>query len=114
MHGAPSHFEFGVANASRAQSFYSSLLGWTFHPMGSTDEGWIETPGIRGGVHSNDPAHAIVIYFTVTDLDAAVRRVAELGGQPGTPGAAEPGFGRFVECRDDQGVRFGLRQPSDS
>jgi len=36
--------------------------------------------------------------------------VRAAGGTAPDPGPAEPEFGRFVECRDDQGVRFGLRQ----
>lgn len=111
MHGAPSHFEMGVPDAARAKAFYGPLLGWTFHPMGSGEEGWIETPGVRGGLHENDPSARILTYFTVPDIDAAARTVRELGGEPGTPSQETPGFGRFAECRDDQGVPFGLHQP---
>lgn len=46
----------------------------------------------------------------VAGIEFAIESVRKLGGQTGRPGAEDEGFGRFVECRDNQGVRFGLRQ----
>jgi predicted enzyme related to lactoylglutathione lyase len=78
--------------------------------MGEEAEGWIETGGIRGGLHGNDPGGGITVFFQVPDLDAALKTVKELGGEPGQARPDEPGFGRFAECHDDQGTRFGLHQ----
>ncbi|MEV1296036.1 VOC family protein [Pseudonocardia sp. NPDC049635] len=111
MSGEPTHFEFGVASAASARQFYAKLFGWTVHPMGDGDEGWIETGGIRGGLHENDPNPGIVVYFSVPDIEAALATVKELGGEPGQASPDEPEFGRFAECKDDQGTRFGLHQP---
>jgi predicted enzyme related to lactoylglutathione lyase len=36
--------------------------------------------------------------------------VREAGGQADPPAPEEPGFGRFSNCRDPQGIRFGLHQ----
>jgi predicted enzyme related to lactoylglutathione lyase len=47
------------------------------------------------------------IYFVADDLDAAVAAVRDAGG---TAEIAESGD--WAECTDDQGVRFGLSQPS--
>ena len=52
----------------------------------------------------------------VDDLDAAVERVRELGGEvdemdTGGGDEADARFGRFRFCRDDQGSAFGLHQP---
>jgi predicted enzyme related to lactoylglutathione lyase len=113
MPGQPSHFEIGVPDAKRAKQFYGPLLGWDFHPMGDGEEGWIETPGVHGGLHDNDPDSAIQVYFSVPDIDAAVRTVRRLGGQAGNASPEQPGFGRFADCRDDQNVRFGLHQPAE-
>ena len=56
------------------------------------------------------------MFFAVDDMDAAVERVRELGGEVdhldqdgGEEGQAQ--FGRFELCRDDQGSPFGLHQP---
>lgn len=110
MSGEPSFFEIGVPDGRRAQSFYAALFGWTMHPM-EGDQAWIETPSIAGGLHDEDEDRRIEVYFAVEDIDLAVETVRKLGGQAEDPGPETPGFGRFSACRDDQGVRFGLRQP---
>jgi uncharacterized protein len=110
MTGEMTWFEMGVPDAARAQRFYGPLLGWTFESMGESGA-VISTARGRAGVHPNDDGREIVTYFGVDDLDAAVRHVRELGGHSDDPRPAEPGFGRFVTCRDDQGVAFGLHQP---
>jgi uncharacterized protein len=107
--GEPSHFEVGVRDARRAKAFYGELLGWSFRTT-SGDNAWIETSGVRGGLHGEDEASNIVLYFSVPDIDAAVRRVRELGGEAHEPGPPEES-GRYAACRDDQGVVFGLHQP---
>jgi uncharacterized protein len=109
--GAPSFVELGVPEGSRARAFYEPLFGWTFHEMGN-DNFWAQTPTIRLGLHPGDKDASMVIYFRVHDIEAVARRVRELGGRADDPGPEQEGFGRFVECRDPQGVRFGLHQPS--
>ncbi|MBJ8348132.1 VOC family protein [Antrihabitans sp. YC2-6] len=112
MPGQPTFFEIGVPDAVRAQKFYTQLLGWTPHAMGDRGQAWLETGGVRGGLHDDDEDRRIDIFFEVVDIDAAVAAVRQLGGDAQDPGPDEPGFGRFAFCRDDQGVRFGLRQSS--
>jgi predicted enzyme related to lactoylglutathione lyase len=109
MAGEPSHLELGVSDAARAKTFYGELFGWSFTPTVG-ENAWIETPGVRGGLHDRDDASSIVVYFRVSDIEGAVARVRELGGQADDPGPLETG-GRFASCRDDQGVAFGLHQP---
>ncbi len=65
---------------------------------------------MRGGLHDEDDATNIVVYFAVSDIEAAVARVRELGGHADEPGPEGDG-GRFCARRDDQGVSFGLHQP---
>jgi predicted enzyme related to lactoylglutathione lyase len=108
--GDPSHFEIGVSNARRAKLFYGELLGWSFVPV-TGENAWVETGGVRGGLHDGDDASNIVIYFRVSDIEQAVRRVRELGGKADDPEPAGEG-GRFTSCRDDQGVQFGLHEPN--
>jgi uncharacterized protein len=105
--GEPSHFELGVPDNERGRVFYAALFGWSIN-----ENGWIETGGVRGGLHGDDPETGFVVYFAVDDIDAAVRRVRELGGEAEDPGPAKPGDrGRYTGCRDDQGVAFGLHEP---
>lgn len=111
MAGQPSFFEVGVLDARRAQAFFGELFGWSFEPVGETGNALTETPFPKGGFHGDDPDCGLELYFSVDDIEAAVARVRELGGEAGEPGAGDERFGRFTRCRDDQGVRFGLHQP---
>jgi len=109
MAGEPSHFELGVRDAARAKRFYGELLGWQFQ---KTKGEWaqVETGGVPGGVHDGGDEHDVIMYFAVPDIEAAVRRVRELGGEGEEPGPPTLG-GRYARCRDDQSVVFGLHQP---
>jgi uncharacterized protein len=114
MNGELSFFELGVRDADRAREFYGPLFGWEF-----VDEGngaTIETPNIPGGLHGGDAGASPCVFFRVDDLDAAVARVSELGGEVGDEvGSPDPetiaAFGRFLLCTDDQGSSFGLHEP---
>jgi hypothetical protein len=54
----------------------------------------------------------VQLFFSVPDLDQAAKRVVELGGEVDEASSEGPG-GRYLHsCRDDQGVPFGLHQPS--
>ena len=50
------------------------------------------------------------MFFAVEDLDASLAKLVELGGQAVSEVRDNPEWGRWVECADDQGVRFGLRE----
>lgn len=112
MHGELTFFEIGVPDSTRAQTFYRSLFSWEFPPTGEGSQVWIKTPSTKGGLHDQDAEARIAMYFSVDDIDAAVRSVRALGGTAEDPRPEEPGFGRFTACTDDQGVQFGLHQPT--
>jgi uncharacterized protein len=109
-HGAPSYVELCVEDADKARTFYGALLGWQV--SGDAGPGQASTGGLGVGIHDRDPSSLLEVFFTVDDLSAATSRLAELGGQTVSAVHAEnAAVGPWVECRDDQGVRFGLRQP---
>ncbi len=116
MDGELSFFELGVGDADRARAFYGSLFGWTFADQGSGAS--IETPNVPGGLHGGDPGASAYLFFRVDDLDLALTRVRELGGEVGGSLGEDPDtvarFGRFVICKDDQGSGFGLHRPPAS
>jgi hypothetical protein len=114
--GEPSFLELGVEDAEKGRAFYEALFGWTFEP-GPSGQGWmIRTPTIPAGMHPGDRGAAPYVFFRVDDMDAALARVRELGGEvvdmdvEGDE-ASQRRFGRFKLCRDDQGSPFGLHQP---
>lgn len=109
MSSEVSHIEFGAGDAAKIRAFFGQLFGWDFHPMGEGSEGWFQTPLMKAGLHGNDPTPGIFVFFSVPDLEKAIAKVRELGGEAGEP-TEEPGFGRFSFCRDPQGIHFGLHQ----
>jgi predicted enzyme related to lactoylglutathione lyase len=62
-------------------------------------------------MHGGDPGAVPYVFFAVDDLDAALARVRELGGElvPFDHGE-DTRFGRFAFCKDDQGSAFGLHE----
>lgn len=107
--GEPSWLEIGAPTGTITRDFFASLFGWRFVDM-ENDNHRVESPTFRAGLHPQD-APGIFVYFRVNDLEAAVARVRELGGSVERPLTDDSRFGRFVECKDPQGVPFGLHQP---
>jgi uncharacterized protein len=108
MIGEPSYIELGVRDADAARSFYGALLGWT--ATGSGGPGQVSTSTLDIGLHDGDESALFEVFFAVDDLGVSLARLAELGGRVREV-RESPGFGRWADCVDDQGVRFGLRQP---
>jgi predicted enzyme related to lactoylglutathione lyase len=116
MAGEIDFFELGVEDVERGRAFYEGLFGWRFE-RGPSGEGWhITTDGAPGGMHGGDARASPYVFFAVDDMDAALARVRELGGEVyemNVEGDAEQvtRTGRFRLCRDDQGSPFGLHEP---
>ena len=98
---------FGVpaADTQHARDFYGRLFGWTFEPFGSDDYHMASEAG--GAIHAAPGEHGLLTYFGVDDIDVAVTRVRELGGEAG-PAQEIPGIGRYAHCSDSEGNRFAL------
>jgi predicted enzyme related to lactoylglutathione lyase len=114
--GELAFFELGVADTARGRAFYEGLFGWTFETGPSGDGFVIDTPNVRGGMHGGDAGAAPLLFFRVEDMEGALERVRELGGEVEEidvegDEASIARFGRFKLCRDDQGSPFGLHQP---
>jgi uncharacterized protein len=100
------YFVIPAADAERGRSFYGDLFGWRFTP-GSAPGGFnIEGPTPPGGLFGGGEGSRPQVYFDVDEIDAAVARVRELGGEAEEPQEIESG--RMSLCRDDQGTEFGL------
>jgi predicted enzyme related to lactoylglutathione lyase len=118
MSGPAIFIELGVADAAQARAFYQGVFGWAMEP-GPSGKGFvIDANGIPAGLHPGDPEAGPYVFFGVDDLDAAIGRVRERGGEIvelDVGGEDDPEnakrFGRFKLCRDDQGSPFGLYEP---
>jgi uncharacterized protein len=110
MSGEPTHIEIGVPDTERAQRFYGELLGWEFD---ETDKGArVRTGGIPAGLHRDERGPELLVFYSVPDLDRAVRRIVELGGAVDEAGGEDESGRWLYSCRDDQGLTFGLHEPS--
>ncbi|MGC1164676.1 MAG: VOC family protein [Solirubrobacterales bacterium] len=116
MSGEIAFFELGVEDIERGRAFYEGLFGWSFE-TGPSGKGFvIDGSNVGGGMHSGDAGASPYVFFAVEDIEAAIARVRELGGEAedvDVEGGADSiaRFGRFMLCRDDQGSPFGLHQP---
>jgi predicted enzyme related to lactoylglutathione lyase len=116
MTGELTFFELGVGDTERGRAFYEGLFGWTFEGGPSGGGFVIDTPNVPGGMHGGDAGAAPLLFFRVDDIEAALERVRELGGEvedfdvEGDESSVAR-FGRFKLCRDSQGSPFGLHQP---
>ena len=102
----------------RAMQVYADILGWSAVERQDLGErgrhvtfAWNESGravGSTSDIASRPHVHAQWLYFfAVTDLDAAIARVRELGGLALRP-ATTPDGHRVVACDDPQGAAFGL------
>ena len=107
--GAVSFIEMGSGDVEKTARFFTSLFGWPYAPMDS-DNGVFDTPNGKVGLHGDDPDWGVVPYLRVEDVEAAAQKVRDLGGEAEDV-VFQEGFGKFCNCRDPQGMRFGLHQP---
>ncbi|MFI5205943.1 MAG: VOC family protein [Candidatus Paceibacterales bacterium] len=127
----PIHFEIQADDPARAAAFYEKTLGWKITQAMKKEDGGMDywmietgekgTPGINGGLYQR-PAEGEMFYLydctiDVADLDAAIKAVKENGGtvslMKGEEKSEIPHVGWFASCKDTEGNRFGLMQPTE-
>lgn len=108
-HGAAGYFTFQVPDDAAAKEFYGAVLGWQFSP-GSVEGGWgIEGSGLQGGLWGGPGRQAgWKLMYAVDDLQAALARVRDHGGQTGE--VEQQPYGLSADCTDNQGIEFWLWQ----
>jgi uncharacterized protein len=110
MPGEINWFELPTDDTAKARAFYGELFGWRTNPMDG-DYHLIED-GPVGAIAPRDEKFTHPrVYFAATDIDAAVKRVHELGGSSDEVQTV-PGAGRIAHCQDDQGTPFSLYEPA--
>lgn len=97
-----------------AKSFYTKVFGYELDDMSNADFSYAtlkvggEVVGGLGGLPAAVPAEVPphwTTYFAVADTDAAIAKVAELGGAVLSEPRDSP-YGRMSQVADDQGVPF--------
>ena len=113
-HGAWCHIEIPSASVDSAKKFYGGMFGWTFTDVPEMKYTLYSSGnGELGGGFFNPPEgvpRQITNYITVTDLDAASKKVPELGGRIHSERMEVPGMGWFRIVSDPEGNSIGLWQ----
>ena len=104
--------ELYTKDTAKAGDFYSGLFDWTknvqqFGPMEYTmfQNGERAAGGMLAPTPEMGEVHPHwLVYFAVTDADAAAKRAGELGAQVFVSPTDIPGIGRFSVLQDPQGA----------
>jgi hypothetical protein len=112
--------EFLTRDFAGAQRFYADVEGYTYDDMSNEQGNYAmlevgeDVVGGLGGMPPGVPGQVPPfwnVYFNVTDTDAAVAKVVDLGGTVSAPATDMP-YGRFANLVDPQGGAFSvLRLP---
>ena len=111
-------FEIPVHDMARAKAFYEHVLGLQLedHQMGPNQMAWfpmhktgIGASGslVKGGGYEPS-SDGVLIYFTAPDLEAAMARAKDKGGQVLTEITDIGEYGFYALVRDTEGNRIGL------
>lgn len=112
------HYDVASEEPERAKKFSASLFGWKFRSVTEFQYNLIDTadrdgtPGVRGGLGKRmDPSQWITNYFGVTSIDAAMKQVADPGGNVVTSKMPVPGMGYLANVSIPGGMLsvFGRR-----
>ena len=109
------HFELPAEDTTRAREFWGGLFGYEFQSMdGPMEYHMFQTGENEGGAVYERQQGEIgpIVYFSVKDIEAALDRVRELGGQSEDK-APVPGMGWYARCHDTEGNTFSLWQSDE-
>jgi predicted enzyme related to lactoylglutathione lyase len=111
--------DLNTPDRERAKQFYEQLFGWHVEAGQKDPSGYLHIKngekfigGIPPAQHRdpNIPPHWL-LYFAVSDVDAASVRAAEMGARAFLPPTSMQGVGRFSVLADPQGAVFALFKP---
>lgn len=107
--------ELYVADVEQAMDFYGQIAGWTKGEAFETDMGpyqlFLRGEEMVGGMMTLPPGmpqSAWMYYFTVSDIEAGAKRVAEAGGRILTGPMYVPSGQWIIHGMDPQGGVFAL------
>lgn len=123
-HGAVWWTELGTRDVDKALAYYGEICGWAFESMpmeGATYHvgkhgerpiiGIMDLADMQGA--EGVPPHWLS-YFAVDDLDGAVAKTREMGGDIRREPFDVPGVGKIAIVADPTGAVMGLITPADS
>jgi len=122
------HFELPYEDRARMAKFYQVAFGWQTQMLGAemgnyvlattteADENGPKKPGaINGGFYPKTadwPAQYPSFVIAVDDIEAAMEKVADAGGEVLGEPMTIPEVGRYVSFFDSEGNRLSVLQPN--
>lgn len=107
--GTMVHFSLPATDVKAAVEFYGALFGWKFKKM--TDTYWLSEDGVGSISLEKEPVSGTmpILYFSVSEIEAALAKVVELGGKV-VLGKTDAGDGAsfFATINDRNGNVIGL------
>ena len=116
-HGGLSYLEIPTSDPARSAAFYQRVAGWTIDQRSARDFRFSDGAGlligrlVDGRAPSREPA--VLPYFYVDNIDAAVGHAGDCGGETVKPVVPE-GDIRVAQVRDPSGTLIGLWQFSNT
>lgn len=110
------HFEIPAQDTARAKTFWGTLFGYEFQSMDEPMEYHMFQTGENegGGIYPQQAGETgLITYFNVDDIDAARKKVEELGGKAEGK-APVPGMGWYARATDTEGNEFSLWQSDET
>ena len=106
------HFEVAGNDGPALQKFYSDMFDWKIDSSNPMGYGLFDTDsdgqGIGGGVTAGENGPSVTIYVEVPDLDAALAKVATLGGKTVMEPTVIPDMVTFAVFADPEGNMIGM------
>lgn len=109
------HFELMTDTPDACKDFYGAVFDWRFDndsiPGYSLIQAGAEPSGAIFPKPEGVPGVCLNVYFQVDDVDAALSKVTENGGEVLVQKTAIPGVGHFGMFSDPEGRAIGVMQP---
>jgi predicted enzyme related to lactoylglutathione lyase len=118
--GRPLWYELMTTDPSRAEAFYTTVVGWTASSFGGAAQPYTmlgrapDAPvaGLMGRPEGMDAPPFWAMYVGVPKLEDGVARVKQLGGAECSPVIDIANIGRMQMMTDPQGAAFYLYEPA--
>jgi predicted enzyme related to lactoylglutathione lyase len=118
--GSPCWLDLGAPDVPAAAAFYGSVFGWEYESMGESEDfegGMFKKDGKTvaglGKLTEEGARSAWMIYFMVTDADAAAQAVERTGGTVRVAPMDLEDWGRMAQFSDPLGGQFAVWQPGN-
>jgi hypothetical protein len=109
------HFEIGCHSGDKTREFFAELFDWDISGAGAgmmIDTGGTGTIGGHIAELAEEWGTYVTVYVQVEDLEAYLKKAADLGGKTLVPPVTIPGQGSFAWLAAPEGNIVGIWKPA--